>query len=151
MKIRKAIKKDEKKVIELLNEYDQYEYKLDKRHKPDSIKELKDLFKKLLKTKITVALVLEIDSKIVGFISGEEGMTLMGKNCKIHQLIVTRDHRGRGYGKALLKKFESYFKKRGCKSVQSFVLIKNKKVLNLYKKLKYSSDEEGFIIRKKIK
>ncbi len=151
MKIRKATKKDEKKVIKLLNEYDKYEYKLDKRHKPDSIKELRGFFNKLLKSKIAVAFVLEIDSNIIGFISGEEGRPLMGKNCKIHQLIITKGHRGQGYGKALLKKFESYFKRKGCKSVQSFVLIKNKKVLKLYNKLKYSSNEEGFIIKKKLK
>ena len=151
IKFRKAIKKDEKEVVNLLNEYDKYEYSLDKRHKPDSKKELKEFFDKLIKSKIAVALVLEINSKIVGFISGEEGRTLRGKNCKIHQLIITKGYRGKGYGKKLLKEFENYFKKRECKFIQSFVLIKNKKVLRFYNKLNYSSKEEGFIIRKKIR
>ena len=151
MKIRKATKKDEKEVIKLLNEYDKYEYSLDKRHKPDSIKELKNLFNKLIKSELAVGFVLEVDSKIVGVISGEEGMTLRGKTCKIHQLIVTKDYRGKGYGKKLLKEFENYFKKRGCKFVQSFILIKNKKMLERKKKAGYSFNEEGFIIRKPLK
>ncbi|MBU2052722.1 MAG: GNAT family N-acetyltransferase [Nanoarchaeota archaeon] len=151
MKIRKARKQDEKEVVRILNEYDKYESALDKRHKPDSKEELSEFFNKLLKSKIAVSLVLEIDSKIVGFISGEEGTTLMGKNCKIHQLIISEECRGKGYGKKLLKEFEDYFKKKGCNSIQSFVLVKNKKVLGFYNKLNYSSEEEGFLIRKKIK
>lgn len=151
MKIRKATKKDEKEVIKLLHEYDKYEYNLDERHKPDSRKKLKELFNKLIKSKTAVGLILEIDSKILGFISGEEGKNLIGKNCKIHQLIISKNYRGKNYGKKLLKAFENYFKKRGCKYIQSFVLIGNKKVLKFYHKLKYSSDEEGFIIRKKLR
>lgn len=151
MKIRKATKKDEKEVVKILNEYDKYEYSLDKRHKPDSTKKLKKLFNDLIKSKMAVGLVLEVDSKIVGFISGEEGKNLRGKNCKIHQLIVTKNYRGKGYGKKLLKEFENYFKKRGCKFVQSFILIKNKKMLERKKKAGYSLKEEGFIIRKKLR
>ena len=151
MKIRKIKKSDEKEVVKLLNEYDKYEYKLDKRHKPDSIKERKDFFNLLIKNKTAIGLVLEVDSKIAGFISGEERETLRGKGCAIHQLIITKDYRGKGYGKKILKEFENSFKKRGCKFIQSFVLMKNKKVLKMYNKLKYSSKEEGFIIRKKLK
>ena len=76
MKIRKIKKSDEKEVVKLLNEYDKYEYKLDKRHKPDSIKERKDFFNLLIKNKTAIGLVLEVDSKIAGFISGEERETL---------------------------------------------------------------------------
>ena len=75
----------------------------------------------------------------------------MGRNCIIHELIISKNYRGKGAGKRLMKEFENQAKKKGCKSVQSFVLIGNKKVLNFYKKLKYSYDEEGFVIRKKLK
>jgi len=151
MKIRKATAKDKKEVVKLLNEYDKYEYALDKRHKPDSIKELKEFFKKLIKSKIAVSLVLEVDSKIVGVINGEEWMSLEGKTCKIYQLVITKKHRGKGYGEKLLKEFENYFKKRGCKYLKSFILIKNKKMLERKKKQGYSLKEEGFLISKKLK
>ena len=76
---------------------------------------------------------------------------MKGKNCKIHQFIITKDYKNKGYGKKLLNEFEAQSEKRGCKTIQSFVLIKNKKVLKFYKKLKYSFNEEGFIIKKKLK
>jgi len=151
MKIRKATIKDEKEVVKLLNEYDKYEYALDKRNKPDTIKEVKEYFKKLIKSKISIGLILERDSKIIGFIGGEEGKTLMGKNCRVHQIIIAKNYRGKGYGKKLSKEFENYFKKRGCKFIQSFVLIKNKKAIKRAKKRGYSFKEEGYIIRKKLK
>ena len=151
MKIRKAKRSDEKRVIELLREYDEYEYKLDKRHKPDSLKEVKRLFDILMKSKIGVGFVLEVNGDIEGFTSGEYRNTLMGKNCIFHQLIVSEKYRGKGYGEKLLKELEKYFRKKGCKNIQSFVLIKNKKVLKFYKRLKYSFNEEGFIIRKGLK
>lgn len=151
MKIRKATKKDEKRVIELFREYDEHENKLDKRHEISSKKEAKEFFDKLLKSKIADIFVLEIEKEVEGLISGEYRVTLMGKNCIIHQLIISRNIRGKGYGKKLLKEFEKYYKKKGCKSIQSFVLVGNKKVLKFYDKQKYSYEEEGFIIRKRLK
>ena len=151
MKIRKAKKSDEKRVVELFKEYDVHENNLDKRHQISSKKEATELFNKLINSKIAVLLVLEVEDIVQGLISGEYRDTLMGKNCSIHQIIISKNVRGKGYGKKLMKEFENYFKKKGCKSVQSFVLIKNKKVLDFYKKLKYSFNEEGFIIRKKLK
>lgn len=151
MKIRKANKKDKERVIELFREYDEYENKLDKRHEISSKKESGEFFNKLIKSKIALILVLEVGGIVQGVISGEYRDTLMGKNCIIHELIISKNLRGKGYGKKLLKEFENYFKKKGCKSVQSFVLIGNKKVLKFYNKLKYSSNEEGYIIRKKLK
>ena len=53
--------------------------------------------------------------------------------------------------KQLKMKAQDHFKKKGCRSIQSFVFIKNKKVLNFYDKLKYTYDEEGFIIVKRLK
>ena len=114
MKIRKIKKSDEKEVVKLLNEYDKYEYKLDKRHKPDSIKERKDFFNLLIKNKTAIGLVLEVDSKIAGFISGEERETLRGKGCAIHQLIITKDYRGKGIIEDLVKEGIKDLKKKGA-------------------------------------
>ena len=151
MKIRKATIKDEREVVKLLNEYDKYEYALDKRYKPDTIKDVKELFNKIIKSKRGIILVLEINNNIEGIISGEWNFNLMGKSSQIHQLIISKKYRKEGYGKKLLKALEDHFKKIGCKSIKSFVLIKNKKALPFYKKLNYSFKEEGYIIKKKLK
>ena len=151
MMIRKAKKEDEKRVIELFREYDEYENRLDKRYEISSKKEAKEFFDLLIKNKIAVLLVLEIDNQIQGLISGEYRKTLMGKSCMIHQLIISKKLRAKGYGKKLLKELENYFKEKGCKNIHSLVFIKNKKVLNFYKKMKYSFKEEGFIIKKRLK
>ncbi len=151
MKIRKATIKDEKQVVKLLNEYDKYEYSLDKRHKPDTIKEIKELFNKIIKSERGIILVLEINNNLEGIISGEWNFNLMGKGSQIHQLFISKKYRKDDYGKKLLKALENHFKKIGCKSIKSFVLIKNKKVLPFYKRLNYSFKEEGYIIRKELK
>lgn len=151
MKIRKATKKDVERVVELFGEYDRYENALDKRHKIDTLKERKDFFNLLIKSKRAVILVLEIDSKVQGVISGEYRETIMGKGCIFHELIISKDYRGKGYGEQLMKALEEQFKKIGCKSVTSFVFIKNKGVLKFYNKLGYSSKEEGYFIRKRLK
>ena len=129
MNIRKATKKDIERVVELFGEYDRYENALDKRHKVDSVKERKDFFNLLMKSKRAIVLVLEVDSKVQGVISGEYRDTIMGKGSIFHELIISKDYRGKGYGQKLMKALEEQFKRIGCKSVTSFVFIKNKGVL----------------------
>ncbi len=151
MKIRKATKKDIEGVVELFGEYDKYENALDKRHKVDSVKERKDFFNLLMKKPRAVVFVLDIDGKLGGVISGEYRESMVGRGGMIHELIISKEYRSKGYGEKLLKALEDYLKKKGCKSIQSFVFIKNKKVLGFYNKLGYSSNEEGYFIRKKLK
>ena len=151
MTIRKIFQRDEKQIMALLHEYDKYEHKLDKRVKMDSKKELKDFFDKIIKNKFAIGFVAEDDAKIVGLISGIESKNIDGKIGKIHHLIISKKYRQKGLGKKLLKELEKHFKKKGCNTIQSFVFIKNKKVLKFYDKLKYTHNEEGFIIVKKLK
>lgn len=152
MKIRKATKKDIESVVELFGEYDRYENALDKRHKVDSVKERKDFFRMLMKKPRAVVFVLDVDDgKLGGVISGEYRESMMGRGGMIHELIISKEYRSSGHGKKLLKALEDYLKKKGCRSIQSFVFIKNKKVLGFYNKLGYSSNEEGFMIRKRLR
>lgn len=151
MKIRKAKNSDEKRVIELMKEYDEYENSLDNKIKIDSLKSRKKYFKEIMSYPLAVAFVLEIDGRVEGWISGEQRKTMRGKTGTIHFFILSEKVRGKGYGKKMMKVHEDYFKKRGCNSIQSFVFIGNKKVLDFYKKLKYTCDEEGFLIRKSLK
>jgi len=151
MKIRKMKKSDEEQIVKLLQEYDKYEHKLDKRFHIDSKKDIKDFFNLVLKNKNSEGFVADVDSKIIGFISGEIIKNILGKEGRIHQLIISKDFRKKDYGKKLLIELERCFKKKGCKKIQSFVFVRNKKVLKFYNKLKYSSDTEGFMIKKKLK
>lgn len=151
MKIRKAKLEDVKNIAKLAREYDKYENKLDKKHSIDSIKDNEEFSKKVISNKLGIIFVLEINNKIEGIISGEYGINLMGKRGMIHYFFISEKERGKGYGKIMIKEIEKYFKKKGCNAVQSFVFKGNKKVLKFYNKLKFSSDEEGFTIRKKLK
>lgn len=151
MKIRKATKKDIEGVVRLFGEYDRYENALDKRHKIDTVKERKDFFNLLMNKPRAVVFVLDVGGRLGGVISGEYRESMMGRGGLIHELIISKEYRSKGYGEKLLKALEDYLKKKGCKSMQSFVFIKNKGVLKFYNKWGYSSNEEGFMIRKRLK
>jgi ribosomal protein S18 acetylase RimI-like enzyme len=151
IKIRRAKQSDEKRVVELMNEYDKYEHKLDKKVKIDSLADRKKYFKEIMSYKKAVAFALEVDGKVEGWISGEERQTMRGKAGTIHFFILSEKVRGKGYGNKMMKIHENYFKKKGCKTIQSFVFKGNEKVLGFYKKIGYTSDEEGFMIRKRLR
>ena len=150
MKIRKATTKDIKGIAGLLHEYDLYEHKLDKSHKVDKMSEIISFNRKLMKSSIVVYFVLENDGKVEGIISGELRTTALGKGAIFHNIFISKEFRGKGYGEKLLMTLENYFKKKGCKSIKSFVLSGNEKVLNFYKKIGYSS-EKGWTISKRLK
>jgi ribosomal protein S18 acetylase RimI-like enzyme len=149
MKIRQATSKDIPQIAELLQQYDIYENKLDKRHKVDSIKEAINITKTIMKAKNSIHFVLDNNGKLEGVISGEDRITVIGKNAIFHDIFISKELRGQGYGKKLLNTLIKYFKKRGCKQIKSFVYINNKKALKFYENLDFKY-EEGYNITKKI-
>ena len=150
MKIRKATIKDIPQIVRLLHKYDLYENNLDKRHKIDSIKEITLFNKKVIKNENVVFLVLESNNKLEGVIRGEDRITAIGKQAIFHVFFISEEARGKGYGKRMLKELISYFKKRGCNQIKSFVYINNKRSLKFYKELGFKY-EEGYSISKKLR
>jgi L-amino acid N-acyltransferase YncA len=150
MKIRKATLKDIPEIARLLHEYDLHENNLDKTRKIDKISEIINFNKKLMKKSGVVYFVLEEKGKLFGTISGEPLKNALGKAAIFHNIFISKEKRGKGYGKKLINSLENYFKKKGCISIKSFVYGKNKKSLEFYKKLNYQIDY-GFDIRKTLK
>jgi N-acetylglutamate synthase-like GNAT family acetyltransferase len=99
MKIRKATKKDIKEITELLHEYDLYEHKIDKKHKVEKIKDLISFNTKLIKHPRVAFFVLEINGKLEGVINGEYRDTAINRLGIFHNIFVSKDCRGKGYGK----------------------------------------------------
>lgn len=147
--IRKATLKDMPQIAELLHQYDIYENKLDKRHKIDSIKEIISFNKKVIVNKNVVFFVLDNNQKLEGIISGEDRPTAIGRQAIFHVFYISEEFRGSGYGKKMLSALMSYFKKRGCKQIKSFVFINNKRALGFYENLGFKY-EEGYSISRKL-
>lgn len=148
--IRKGTMNDVGEIARLLHEYDLYENKLDKNHKIDRMSEIISFNKKLMKNPKVVYFVIDDGNKLQGIISGEWRNVAVGKNASFHNIFVSEEARKKGYGRKLLNKLELYFKNKGCKKIQSFVFMGNKKAVGFYKKLGYKY-AAGFDIEKRLK
>jgi len=68
-----------------------------------------------------------------------------GKTCFLLYIYTEKEHRGKGYGKAILKLYEDMAKKHGAQDLIFFVFQKNTPAVNLYKKTGYTIlKESGF-------
>lgn len=138
MKIRKASLKDFGEITELAKEtiefHSKYEPELYSYKNAGKVydRRLKDM----IKDKDILFFVAQEDKKICGYIYGEASIWypgyLMGN---IVDLIVGKNHRGKGIGKVLLEKIISSLKKKGCKQIEIQVQIENKNALGLYESL----------------
>ncbi|MBQ3149957.1 MAG: GNAT family N-acetyltransferase [Clostridia bacterium] len=86
-------------------------------------------------------LVYENDGMIVGFILLQSktrpdfSFMLPGKYCYIMDILVTENHRGKGFGTALMNAAKKWAKERDCKFINLDVLINNTGAIKLYEKL----------------
>ncbi len=86
-------------------------------------------------------LVYENDGKVVGFILLQAKVRpnfdfmLPGKYCYIMDIIVTENHRGKGFGTALMNAAKDWAKERDCKFINLDVLINNPGAIKLYEKI----------------
>ncbi|MBQ3602487.1 MAG: GNAT family N-acetyltransferase [Clostridia bacterium] len=86
-------------------------------------------------------LVYENGGMVVGFIllqaktRPDFPFMLPGKYCYIMDIIVTENHRGKGFGTALMNAAKKWAKERNCSFINLDVLVNNPGAINLYKKL----------------
>lgn len=59
----------------------------------------------------------------------------------VNYLAVDPDHRGRGYGKLLMKKAEDVLEEAGCPKINLLVRTTNAEVISFYKALGYGDNE----------
>ena len=93
-------------------------------------------------------LVARLDDKIVGVavlhintqLSMDGFIKHNGPSGSIEMLIVDKDFRGRGIGKALVKSAEEYFVHSGCVRIEIEYLENNRTAAEVYRKLGYLND-----------
>ena len=86
-------------------------------------------------------LVYENDGTVVGFIllqakvRPDFDFMLPGKYCYIMDIIVTENHRGKGFGTALMNAAKDWAKEHNCCFINLDVLVNNPGAIKLYEKL----------------
>jgi len=136
IKIRKAEKKDLKKIAEIFRiEYAKYPYN-EKWGMKGALDKIKEYFKNCS------FFIAEIDSKIVGFIIANTYDWYDGIRGLISEIVISKEYQRKGIGKKLMNSIEDYFKKKHVKEMLLYAHT-NSKSINFYKKLNYK--KEGYI------
>ena len=86
-------------------------------------------------------LVYENDGTVVGFIllqakvRPDFDFMIPGKYCYIMDVIVTRTHRNKGFGTALMNSAKDWAKEQNCSFINLDVLVNNPGAIKVYEKL----------------
>ncbi len=138
--IRKATVKDTFAISELYREQFREMAKLI----PDFIKEgdqSTEFIENTISCDDSDILVCEDNGKVVGFILFQAktrpdfDFMLPGKFCYIMDVIVTENHRRKGFGTSLLNSAKDWAKEKECSFINLDVLVNNPGAIRLYEKL----------------
>ena len=138
--IRKATNNDIPAIAELYREQFREMSKLI----PDFIKDgdqSKEFIENTITNKESDILVYESEGIVVGFIllqaktRPDFPFMLPGKYCYIMDIIVTENHRGKGFGTALMNTAKEWAKEHDCIFINLDVLVNNPGAIKLYAKL----------------
>lgn len=138
--VRKATNNDIPAISELYREQFREMAKLI----PDFIKEgdqSKEFIENTITNKESDILVYESEGIVVGFIllqaktRPDFPFMLSGKYCYIMDIIVTENHRGKGFGTNLMKSAKNWAKEHDCIFINLDVLVNNPGAIKLYTKL----------------
>lgn len=144
MKIRKATKKDFKRIAELMKkEYVKKPYK-EKWTISNGLKTL-NYYKKIANIYVGI-----IEKKIVGFVIFRYEYYNTGFSTMVKEIVVDSKIQGKGVGKVLMNKVEADSKKKKCNIVW---LITGKKApaFKFYKKMKYKPSQNTVVLEKMLK
>ena len=116
------------------------------KHIPDFIKEGEqsiEFIEKIISNNDSDILVYEVENKVIGFIllqaktRPDFSFVVPGKHCYIMDLIITENHRDKGYGTDLLNTAKDWAKEKDCSIITLDVLSNNPRAITLYEKLGY--------------
>ena len=136
IKVRKAERKDLKKIAEIFRigyEKPPYSEKWSKKDALDKIKEYSGYCS---------IFVAKIDTKIAGFVIANTYKWYDGLRGLISEIFVSKGFQRKGIGKKLMNSAENYFKKKHVREMLLYA-HKNSKAINFYRKLNYKKD--GYI------
>ncbi len=150
MIIRKATGRDNKEICKLLNEYSEYESLVDKKQDLEPLKQVIHQIKYYLNQKNFIFLVAEKNKELIAVIFSD--IRKRGKEavCVLHQITVKKSERRKGVGKKLFRELQKILKEKNCNYIRSFILPKNKKSLEFWKKQGFSY-RLGYTIKKRLK
>lgn len=129
MEIRFATRKDVKTILEFIKELATYENLLGEVVATEEL-----LTEWIFDKKKAEVLLLEVENNAVGFaLFFHNFSTFLGKaGIYLEDLFVKKEHRGKGYGKALLKELAKIAVKRGCGRLEWSCLDWNKPSIDFY-------------------
>jgi GNAT superfamily N-acetyltransferase len=139
IKIRKAVKEDCPRILELVNELAKYE------RAPKEVTVTPEHFEKsgFGNRPVWWAFVAEVDGYVKGFaLFYIRFSTWKGQRMYLEDLIVTEEMRGKGLGKMLFEQLIKEAKRRKLNGIQWQVLEWNEPAINFYKKYNAVFDGE---------
>ena len=139
IKIRKAVKEDCHRILELVNELAKYE------RAPKEVTVTPEHFEKsgFGSRPVWWAFVAEVDGYVQGFaLFYIRFSTWKGQRMYLEDLIVTEEMRGKGLGKMLFEQLIKEAKRRKLNGIQWQVLEWNEPAINFYKKYNAVFDGE---------
>ena len=141
MRVRKAKKQDIKKVAEIFRAEFKHPPFKEKWSEKDALKKAKEYFKE------QHIFVAEIEKQVVGFLIGKTFFWYDGIRGYIDEFVVLKKFQGQGIGKALMKEFEDYLKKKGAKKIGLFT-GKKAKAYKIYKKWGFKFEDFVYMEKK---
>jgi ribosomal protein S18 acetylase RimI-like enzyme len=132
-KIRKAALKDARRIKELYNSSKNLWYRNSKEDKYD-FKEIKEY----IVSRKNKMFIFEIKSKIVGVLLAE----FHSDYTYLHTLVVDRDYRHKGIGKALMNKLEEESRKNKFLTIEAITEEKDIPMQKLFRELDYKKGKK---------
>ncbi len=146
-KLRRAVKDDCPRLLELIQELAEYE------RAPEEVTVSLEHFQEsgFGKNPVWWAFVAEVDDKIVGFaLYYVRYSTWKGQRMYLEDILVTNDYRGKGIGALLFERLIEEAKKKGWNAIIWQVLKWNEPAINFYNKYNSSYDGEWFNVSIKV-
>jgi len=139
IEIRGAKSKDVKEIISLNQKLFNYEYNnFDKTLDCSWPPKNENYFKKSVEDKNSIVLVAVSNRNIIGYLIGSihkaEDYREIKEVVEVDNTFVVEEHRRKGIGKELFKKFLEWAKKKETRRMKVVASAKNKDAINFYKK-----------------
>ena len=137
--IRRAVKEDCARLLELVQELAEYE------RAPNEVTVTLEHFQEsgFGKNPVWWAFVAEVDGKVVGFaLYYIRYSTWKGQRMYLEDILVTNEMRGKGIGKLLMDRLIEEAKEKGWNAIIWQVLEWNEPAINFYKKYNANFDPE---------
>jgi ribosomal protein S18 acetylase RimI-like enzyme len=142
-KIIKANKKDIPRIVKIFREeYSKFPWNEKWSHKI-ATKRISDYFKSHR------IFVLKINRKVEGFVIFTHYMWHTGLRGFLHEIVISKEFQGKGYGKKLMNFVENHFKKKGAKEINLMTSSKSK-AYKIYKKRNYQQEKNFVSMYKKL-